>query len=159
MTGHYEYTPYIWPIVASPALLLVPGAYAWRHRSAPGARPFVAFVLSIVPWAVGAALELAAADPATKIRWYVFQGVWQLPTATAALWFALECAGRGPWLNRSTAALLAVPPAVVLVLMPTSSRHEVLCSAFTIQGEVPCLVDLLTQRAVVFSSQSERVDV
>jgi len=141
MTGHYEYTPYVWPMLASPALLLVLGGYAWRHRSAPGARPFVALVLSIVPWAIGAAFELAALDPATKIRWYMFQGVWQLPAATAALWFALEYADLGRWLNRRTAAVLAAPPAVALVLMPTSAHHDLLCSAFTTHGDVRCLVN------------------
>jgi signal transduction histidine kinase len=141
MSGHYEYTPHIWPMLASPALLLALGGYAWRHRSAPGARPFVALVLSIVPWAIGAAFELAALDPATKIRWYMFQGVWQLPAATAALWFALEYADLGRWLNTRTAAALAVPPAVALVLMPTSARHDLLCSAFTIQGDVRCQVN------------------
>lgn len=42
MTGPCQYTPYIWPMLASPALLLVLAAYAWRHRAVPGARPFVA---------------------------------------------------------------------------------------------------------------------
>jgi signal transduction histidine kinase len=140
MTDHYAYTPYVWPMLASPALLLVLGAYAWRHRSAPGARPFVALVLSIVPWAIGAAFELAAVDPATKIRWYMFQGVWQLPAATAALWFALEYADLGRLLSRRTAAVLAVPAAVALVLMPSSSSHDLLCSAFTHQGDVRCVV-------------------
>ncbi len=101
MTGSYAYTPYIWPMLAPPALLLALAVYAWRHRSAPGARPFVLLVLCIVPWAVGAALELAAVEPATKILWFRFESVWKLPVGTAALWFALEYADLGRWLTRS----------------------------------------------------------
>ena len=140
MTGHYAYTPYIWPMLASPALLLVLAVYAWRHRPAPGARPFALQVLSILLWAVGAALELAAVDPATKIRWSMFQGVWLLPAVTAALWFALEYADLGRWLTRRTAALLAVPPVAALVLIVTSSRHELLCRGYSLEGQVHCIL-------------------
>ena len=140
MTGHYEYTPYIWPMLASPALLLVPAAYAWRHRSAPGALPFVTLVLTMVPWALGAALEIAALEPATKIFWLEFQGVWQLPAATAALWFALEYADLGRWLTRRTVALLAVPPLVVLVLVLCGATRPLLCSSYALETQVRCIL-------------------
>jgi signal transduction histidine kinase len=140
MTGPYQYTPYIWPMLASPALLLVLAAYAWRHRAVPGARPFVALVFGIVPWAVGAALEVAALDPATKILWYKFQSVWQLPAATAALWFALDYADLGRLLTRGVAALLAIPAVVTLLLVLTASRNGLLCSDFVIQGDVRCVI-------------------
>lgn len=76
MIGHYEHTPYIWPMLLSPALLLALGAYAWKQRPAPGALPFVALVLCFVPWALGAALEpstrpdtrRAARTPRSSIR-------------------------------------------------------------------------------------------
>ena len=140
MTGHYEYAPYIWPMLASPALLLVPAAYAWRHRSAPGALPFVTLVLTMVPWALGAALEIAALEPATKIFWLEFQGVWQLPAATAALWFALEYADLGRWLTRRTVALLAVPPLVVLVLVLGGATRPLLCSSYALETRVRCIL-------------------
>ncbi len=101
VTGPYAYTPTIWPMLAAPVLLLALAFYAWRHRSAPGTRPFVLLVLCIVPWAVGAALELAAVDPGTKVLWFRFESAWKLPVATAALWFALEYADLGRWLTRS----------------------------------------------------------
>lgn len=139
MTGTYAYTPYIWPMLASPVLLLLLAAYAWRHRSAPGARPFALQVLSVALWAVGSTLAHAAVDPATKVRWLLFQGVWLLPAVTAALWFALEYAGLGHWLTRRAAWLLAVPPAAVLALTLAPSGPERLCSAFWFQGEIDCV--------------------
>ena len=47
-----------------------------------------------MPFALGAALELAAVEPAAKIFWFDFQGLWTLPAAAASLWFALEYAPR-----------------------------------------------------------------
>ena len=58
---------------------------------------------------------------------------------TAALWFALEYAGLGHWLTRLTATLLAVPPVVALGLTLSPSGPELLCGAFSFQGEPRCL--------------------
>ena len=123
-------------MLAPPALLLALAVYAWRHRSAPGARPFVLLVLCIVPWAVGAALELAAVDPATKVLWFLFGPSGSCRSATAALWFALEYADLGRWLTRRTAALLAVPAAVPLFLLLSRPGRELLCTAFLVEGHV-----------------------
>lgn len=117
MTGAYAYTPFIWPMLAPPALLLALAIYAWRHRPAPGARPFVLLVLCIVPWAVAAALELSAVEPATKVSWYFLKSVWKLPVATASLWFALEYADLGRWRTRRAATLPAIPAAIPFLLV------------------------------------------
>ena len=71
MTGQYAYTPYIWPMLASPAILLLFVREAWRHRRAPISRPFVALVACLLAWA----------------------------SATAALWLSLGCANLGRWLS------------------------------------------------------------
>mgnify|MGYP001063678085 FL=1 len=136
VTGAYAYTPYIWPMLAAPALLLALAAYAWRHRTAPGARPFVLLVLFIVPWAVGAAFELAAVEDATKISWYFFKSAWKLPAGTAALWFALEYADLGRWLTRRTAALLALPAALPFVLLLFRPGRALLSTDLSVEGQV-----------------------
>ena len=129
MTGSYAYTPYVWPMLAPPALLLALAVYAWRHRPAPGARPFVLLVLCIVPWAVGAALELAAVDPETKILWFRFESVWKLPVATAALWFALEYADLGRWLTRRTGRSWPFPRPFLLSCSSPAPGRELLSTA------------------------------
>lgn len=50
-------------MLTSPVLLLQLAAHAWRHRSAPGARPFALQVLSVAIWAVGSTLKHVALDP------------------------------------------------------------------------------------------------
>src|SRR5512142_979147 len=109
MSGQYAYTPYIWPMLASSAILLVLVFHAWRHRAAPAARPFAVQVASILLWVLGAVLEVVALDPATKAWWNTFQGLWPLAAVTAALWFALEYANLGRWLSGRALALLATP--------------------------------------------------
>ncbi len=150
MNGAYAYTPYIWPMLASPALLLLLAAYSWRHRPAPGARAFSFQVSSIALWAVGSTLAHAAGDPATKVRWLLFQGVWLLPAVTAALWFALEYAGLGHWLTRPTVALLAVPPAVALALTLAPSGPGLLCSEFWSRGEIRCVTGPVGRALVAY---------
>ncbi|MRR11986.1 PAS domain-containing protein, partial [bacterium] len=136
VTGSYAHTPLVWPMLAPAALLLALAVYAWRHRSAPGARPFVLLVLFIVPWAAGAALELAAVDPGTKVFWFWFASVWKPPVGTAALWFAIEYADLGRWLSRRTGTLLALPAAVPFVLLLAPSGRELLSTVFLVEGHV-----------------------
>jgi signal transduction histidine kinase len=134
------YTPYIWPMLVSPALLLVLAVYAWRHRAAPAARPFAVQVLSILLWALGATAELVAVEPATKVRWHMLQGVWLLPAVTAALWFALEYANLGRWLNRRALALLATPPVLAAVLILTNSSHHMVCAGDSLEVPPGCML-------------------
>jgi signal transduction histidine kinase len=138
MNGHYAYTPNIWPMLAAPATLLVLALYAWRHRSAPVARPFAVQVLSILLWALGATLEVVAVEPATKSWWNTFQGLWALPAVTAALWFALEYANLGRWLSRRVLAIVATPPVLAAVLILTNSSHHMVCSAGSLEVSRGC---------------------
>lgn len=119
----YAFTPYMLPVLASAAFAAVMGIYGWRRRPLPGALPFAAMCACYLPWAVGAALELAASDPSAKIFWYKFQGLWLLPTGIALLCFALEYSNLGRWLTRRTLTLLALPAIIVGLLLFISDLH------------------------------------
>ncbi len=67
MTWRYLYTPYIWPMLASATFSVMLAIYAWRRRFVAGALPFAIAMLSVVPWAVSAALQLAAVDVPSKV--------------------------------------------------------------------------------------------
>ena len=56
MDEHYQYTPYIWPMLTSALFWSVLGVYAWRRRSVTGARWFAVMLLFNVLWSIGAAL-------------------------------------------------------------------------------------------------------
>ncbi len=117
MNGAYVYTPAIWPPLASALVVAALGLYAWQRRhDVPAARPLVAAWLFRALWLVGIVLEKAAVDPGTKIFWFQFQVVWQLPTVTAGLCFVLEYAFPGRWLTRRNLILLAVPVLIDFLL-------------------------------------------
>lgn len=138
MTGPYAYTPYIWPMLASPALLLPAAVHAWRHRSAPGAVPFVVFVLCAAQFAGGAALELAAVGVSTKVFWDDYQNAFALPAVITSLWFALEYSGHVR-LTRRAAALAAAPWLLVLAIVVAGRAQPLLCSDYTLGAQVHCV--------------------
>jgi len=72
MGWSYSFTPYIWLLIVSIVFLLL-ACYSWRHRSVPGALPFVFTCLFGSLWVAGSALELAAVDVQTKVFWMKFQ--------------------------------------------------------------------------------------
>ena len=136
MIGYYAYTPYIWPMLVPPALLLLLAAYVWRHRSAAGAQPFAMLVLCMVPWGIGAALEISAVNEGAKVFWYYFKSAWKVPAVTAAFWFALEYADLGRWLTRRVVVVLTVF-AVAPPLLALSDRTRAwLCTSFSFEAQV-----------------------
>jgi PAS domain S-box-containing protein len=132
----YQYTPYVWPMLASAAFMAALGVYIWRRRVVPGALPLAVAMLFGVLWAVGAALEVSAVDAATKIFWYKFQAICSLPASTAVFCFTLEYANPGRWLTRRTITLLAIPPILVALLILTNGAHHWLWPALSFQEYV-----------------------
>lgn len=136
MGWQLKYTPYVWPAVVSTVIQVVLAGYGWRRRSEPGAVPFVALMLCGASWALGSALETASANLADKVFWAKVQSIWQLPTATAGVWFALEYADLRRWLVRRNFVLAAAAPLMWLLLTLTNDLHHFLWSGFILDGSV-----------------------
>lgn len=134
MNWLYRYTPYVWPMLASAVLMAALGYCVWRRRAVAGALPLALAMFLVTPWAVGAALELAAADASTQIVWITFQAVWPLPAVTAVLCFVVEYAGLGRWLTCRTLALLAGPSLLALLLILTNGSHHWMWREFAAEG-------------------------
>lgn len=124
MNWPYAYTPYLWPMLATTALLIVLGAYAWRRRYIEAAVPFVLLTLFWSVWALAAVLELAARDDQTKFFWFVVQAVAKLPTVSCALIFVLRYAGLDQWITRTTLAVLALPCILLPVILVTNPPYD-----------------------------------
>ena len=133
---HFGYTPYILLPLASAAILLALGAYAWRCRFVPGALALAILWWLAVVWVAGSAAGLAAEGASAKIFWAKFQYVWMIPIATAGLWFALEFSNLSTRLNHGTLSLLAVPPLVTLVLVLTNGGHHLIWTGFTFDSRL-----------------------
>ncbi len=136
MGWSYAYSPHIWPALISAVLIALLGFYIWRRRDVPGARPLAIAAAFGVPWIIGLALESAALELSTKIFWFAFQGVWQLPLATAIFCFVLQYAGLGRWLTRRNLLLLSVPSILVLAIILTNGLHHFMWQEFQVHGTV-----------------------
>jgi PAS domain S-box-containing protein len=136
MTSAYQYTPYIWPMLASAAFMAALCIYLWRQRSVPGALPLATWMLLAVLFALCASLELAATDASAKIFWFKCQAILVLPSATAMLCFALEYASPGRWVTRRTLALLAVLPILTALLVFTNDARHWMWPALSVEGYV-----------------------
>jgi PAS domain S-box-containing protein len=120
---HFQYTSYIWLLLASAVVGAGLGVYAWRRRAVPGATPFAALCLVAVVWAVSNALEMAGTDLPTKLAWANVQYLVYASLPLTWLALVLQITGRGAWLTPRRLALLAVEPAITVVLAWTSGVH------------------------------------
>lgn len=151
MDGDYAYTPQIWPSLLTVVLLVALAIFSWRRRAVPGARVFAVSCLVAVPWAAGSMMEAAAVDAATKIFWFKFQGVWQVPAVTALTCFVLEYAWPGRWLTRRNLALLSIPPLLLLGLALTNDVHHLMWRGFSVDGTVIPLRGPVNWMAVAYA--------
>lgn len=137
MTGpHYVYTPYVVLMAAAAAVTASVAVYAWRRRSLPAARALAVMSVLGVPWALGSGLEAAAADESTRALWFKFHAIWDLPAATAALWFALEYADLRRLVTLPRLTLLAVPPFLAFLLILASDAHHLVWETFSYDPQV-----------------------
>jgi PAS domain S-box-containing protein len=98
--------------------------YAWRRRRASAGASLTVVLAAAGWWSLAYALELGATNLSTRLLWgdAKWLGICLLPPA----WFAfiMQYTGRDRWVNRSTMAALAVPPAVVIVLLAGQATHD-----------------------------------
>lgn len=132
---HYVFTPYALLMAAVALACAALAIYAWRHRSLPAARALAVLSVLGMPWALGSGLEAAAADVPTRTFWFKFHALWDLPAATAALWFALEYADLRRLVTPPKLTLLAVPPVLAFLLILASDAHHMVWETFTYEPE------------------------
>jgi len=119
----FQYTPYIWVLLASAAVSAATAGFAWGRRREPGATPFVVLCVTAVLWSLANGLEMAGADLPTKLFWanvqYLCYGI--VPLAMLAL--ALQHSGHGGWLTRRRLIGLSLVPAAAFVGVWTNPYH------------------------------------
>jgi signal transduction histidine kinase len=103
------------------------GAYAfyvWRRRRASAGASLTVVLAAAGWWSLAYALELGATNLSTRLMWgdAKWLGICLLPPA----WFAfiMQYTGRDRWVNCTTMAALAVPPAVVILLLASQATHD-----------------------------------
>ena len=136
MTMNYAYTPAIWPSVCTVILLIVLAVYSGRRQGIPGATPFMVACLIAAAWAFGSLVEIAAVDLETKIFWFKFQAIIQMPIVIAVTCFILEYTWPGRWLTRRNLVLLSLPFLLGVPLMLTDNITHLAWRGFSVNESV-----------------------
>jgi PAS domain S-box-containing protein len=114
--------------VAAGAICIVLAIHAWRRRPAPGATIFAVMMLAVADWALGYALELGSVDLPMILFWARIEYLGIVAGPVAALLLALAYTGRTRWLTRRRLAVLAIVPAITLLLVWTNDLHGLIWS-------------------------------
>lgn len=116
---HFQYTPFIWPLVASAIVTFGLALYAFRHRDVRGAFPFALCMLLSSLWAASSILERSSIDLPTMLFWA------NVPflsyTICPVLWLitVLLYIERDNWITPRNIALLLILPAVTQLIIWT----------------------------------------
>ncbi len=135
MVSGYEFTPSVWPILASAAFLLLLGVLLWRHREVQGAVPLAILALLVALLCLGIAAETAATGEDARRLWFLARDALVLPSGILILWFSLEYASLERYLTRPVIAALVGSVLLHFVLyLPQGGR--LLWSRVWLDGDV-----------------------
>ena len=134
MVWNYVFTPNLWPSFLTVILLLSLSIYSTHKRGRPGALPFAIGSLLSGLWVAGSVLRYAAVDTSSKMFWYSFENIWQLPAATAITCFILEYAWPRRWLTHRNIILLSLVPLLDILLILTHHLYPLEWRDITTSG-------------------------
>lgn len=120
---HWQYTPYIVPLLIATLISLTIARYTWQRRATLEAKTFLWLAILVAVWTFGYALELAGVDLATKIFWAKAQYLAIATLPLVWLMFAVQYIGKGAWITRKSISLLAVVPIITIILVWTNEAH------------------------------------
>ncbi len=120
---NWPLAPYVLPLFIAAVTSLALAFHAWRRRTIPGAMAFIGLTLAVAIWSLGYILEIISPELSQKIFWAKVEYLGIVTVPLAWLTFALAYTGREHWLTRRNLALLAVIPAITLLLVWTNQAH------------------------------------
>lgn len=115
------------PIIGAAIVLTLLAVYAWRRgRAMPGSDVFLVLLILSAWWCYTYALELITTDPSTMLFWVKLEWISIALLPVVWLLFALTYAGYGRRVTLGFVTLLAVIPAIMIVLAWTTPAHALL---------------------------------
>jgi PAS domain S-box-containing protein len=134
---HWQYNPYVVPLVVTVAVATGLALYVRRRRLATGATWFTLLMLAVAEWSLGYALELGAVGLGTKVLWakVEYLGIVTVPVTWLA--FVLHYTGQGKWLIRCNLSLLVICPAIVLLMVWTNDVHGLIWRTIRLDTSAP----------------------
>ena len=130
----FQYSVYVLPLIAAAAISGYVAAYSWTRRQASGGAIALSLLsLAVAIWALAYALEIAGADLPTKLFWgqCEYFGIATMPI----LWliFNLNYANQFRTVSYRSMLLLAVLPAITIVLVFTNASHRLIWTDYFVQ--------------------------
>ncbi len=125
---HWQYNPYVLPLVITAAISATIAFFAWRRRPAPGAMPLVFLMLAVCEWSLGYAVGMASADLPAKVFWAKVQYFGIVSVPIMWLFLVLQYTNLERWLTRRNRILLAMMPLLTLLLAWTNESHGLVWS-------------------------------
>ncbi len=120
----FQYTPYIWPLMASSAGTLALGVYAFaRQQHSKCAASFITSMLLVTVWSGGNLLEMSGMDLPTKLFWANVQYFAYCFSPLALLALCMRFTGYDKWLHKKTFWWLLVLPVIIIALVWTDVYH------------------------------------
>lgn len=121
---HFQYIPYMLPLVASAFTSLSLGVYAllWR-RNVKGATSFILSMIVVTIWSSGNALEMAGVDFQTKLFWANIQYFAYCYSPVTLLALCMQFTGYDRWVQNRKIVWVAVIPTLVILLVWTDQLH------------------------------------
>lgn len=121
---HYQYTPYIWPLIASATVSLFLGIYALINRlNAKGAISFVFSMIVVTIWSLGNALEMSSVVFSTKLFWANVQYFAYCFSPVTLLALCMEFTGYDGWIKNKKILWFTIVPIIVIILVWTDRFH------------------------------------
>src|SRR5258708_19310638 len=104
---HWQFTPYVLPVIASALISAAVAGFLWRRRPAPGATSFCLLMLVVAQWSLSYALELVSPNLSAALFWENIE--WLGAALGPPLWlaFLLQFTGRPRALTPRTLAPLS----------------------------------------------------
>ncbi|MDY7019068.1 MAG: histidine kinase N-terminal 7TM domain-containing protein, partial [Chloroflexota bacterium] len=145
---HLVYTPYIIPMLVAAVVSAALSAYVWQRRStAPGATALALLMLALTVWLVTEALCIVNTELSTRLisAKVEYLGIVSVPV----LWlvFALQYTGRQGWLTRRRLALIAICPAITLLLVWTNEAHGLIWAEYSLYQHGSVMISVKTYGA------------
>ncbi|MEN6328613.1 MAG: histidine kinase N-terminal 7TM domain-containing protein [Syntrophomonas sp.] len=139
---HFQYTPYIWPLIVSAAVTAALAVYAMRHKIVPGAIPFGICMLLTTLWSGSYALEIAGIDLPTKLFWANVQSI--AYSLNPVLWLVMVFMfiEREHWVSRRNILILLIIPVITVALAWTNELHGLMRQnvSLDMEGSFPVIV-------------------
>ncbi len=120
----------VWGSITAAAALTV---MAWRQRPKAGAEPFAVLMAAGTWWVATSSIGLFTLDASRRLVLHQLEWVGLVVIPLAWLLFALEYTSRDEYVTRRNVGLLAVVPAITLVLAMTTDSHGLVYASRVVQ--------------------------